>query len=225
MKLIIVFACLCFAAKGQKEFNRPDYEKIKTLTQDKSSKFEYSDLLSRLESYDTTLTAEEYSYLYYGYIFTKEYEPYGRSKQEEKLLKYYQSSDIDKNDYDKIIELCNLSIKENPFDLRQMNFLAYIYHKKGNEEMARKVSRRFFNTTGAILTSGDGKTCSSAFHIISVTHEYAVLNMFEFRFKKQSLRDMCDYLELEENKQNVKGIYFNVEQLMLKNMEKLKGKF
>lgn len=218
--VLILLTTIFTAVKSQeKTFQAPDYKKIKTEIQDSSSIYYYPGLISRLVAYDTTLTVTDYRHLYYGYVFQKEYQPYWRSPDEEKLVKFYRSANIDKKDYDKIIELASHSVSEFPFDLRQLNFMGYIYHLKGDEEMAKKVSRRFQGIFGAIMSSGDGKTCETGYHVISVSHEYVFLNLFQFNRTSQSLIGDCDYLSFEKNSRNIDGVYFNIKKLMDKNLE------
>jgi hypothetical protein len=219
--LLIVF---CHVNAQQLTYQKPDYDLIKKEIQDSSSTFYYPKLMSRLTQYDTTLSADDYRHLYYGYIFQNEYKPYWTSPDEEKLVKFYRSEKINEKDYDEIIRLASHSIEVFPFDLRQMNFLGYIYHLKGDDEMANKVWFRFQGSFGAIMTSGDGKTCESGYHVISVSHEYVILNMFQFQMKQQFLTGDCDYLELVKDERNIEGIYFNIEKLFAKNMENFKQK-
>jgi hypothetical protein len=212
--LTIIFLFFFYSANCQLYINEsPDYDLIKKDIQDSSSEFFYPKLLTRLEAFDTTLTIEDYRHLYFGYIYHKDYRPYWVSPDEEKLLRFYQSENIKEKDFDVIINLATHSIIEFPFDLRQMNYLAYIYHLKGEEEMAKKVSYRFQGIIAAIMSSGDGKTCESAFHVISVSHEYVLLNMFQFKMKMQSLIGDCDYLSFEKYQRNIEGMYFNIKAL------------
>jgi hypothetical protein len=217
--LLIIF---CNVNSQQLTYQKPDYDLIKKEIQDSSSIFYYPKLISRLAQFDTTLNIEDYRHLYYGYLFQNEYKPYWNSPDEEKLVKFYRSEKIEEKDYDEIIKLASHSIEEFPFDLRQMNFLGYIYHLKGDDEMAKKVSYRFQGSFGAIMSSGDGKTCESGYHVISVSHEYVMLSMFQFQMKQQSFTGDCDYLELVKDERNIDGIYFNIEKLFAKNLENLK---
>jgi len=194
-------------------YSPPDYELIKSEINDNSSKFYYPQLLDRLTNFDSTLTNEEYRYLYYGYVFHDNYDPHWTSPDEENLLKYYRSTDLKEEDYDQIIKLATHSIDLFPFDLRAMNYLGFIYHLKGDEKSASKMAFRFQSTIGAILSTGNGETCEAGFHVISIGHEYVILNMFQFQMKSQSLTGDCDYLALEKDQRNVEGIYFNVKQL------------
>jgi hypothetical protein len=217
--LLIVY---CNVHSQQLRYQKPDYDLINKEIQDSSSKFYYPKLMSRLVVFDTTLSEAEYRYLYYGYIFQKEYQPYWTSPDEENLTKFYRSDKIKEKDYDLIIKLASHSVKEFPFDLRQMNFLGYVYHLKGDEEMAKKVAYRFHGIFGAILSTGDGETCETGYHVISVSHEYVMLNYFHSQMKQQALEGDCDYLELVKDERNIDGIYFNIKQLFEKNSENIK---
>ena len=216
--LLTVFITVHLVGISQEnKFEKPDYDLIQTEIQDSTSIFYYPKLLSRLNSFDTTLSIEEYKYLYYGYVFQKEYQPYRKSSHEAELLAYYRSQNISESDYETVIQLATKAIEEFPFDLRPLKVLGYVYHLKGDEDMAQKTHNRFHGVIGAIMSSGDGKTCETGFHIISVSHEYVLLNMFQFQVKYQSLTDGCDYLRLERNKEKIKGLYFNIEKLFKKN--------
>lgn len=224
--LIIIFLITIISdiKSQERKFEAPDYEKISLEIQDSSSIYYYPKLMSRLVAYDTTLTIVDYRHLYYGYIFQKEYQPYWRFSEEDKLIKFYRSKEISEKDYDKIIELASHSIKEFPFDLRQLNFLGYIYRLKGNEEMSLKISQRFHGTFAAIMSTGDGKTCETGYHVISVSHEYVFLNLFEFTMTSQALTGDCDYLSVEKDQRNIDGVYFNIKKLRNKNLESFKSK-
>lgn len=216
-----VFTVFVFAQKP--EFKVPNYNEIKKHIEDKNSEFYYPNLLSKLKNCDTLLTKEQYKHLYFGYIFQKEYNPYHSSKNSDKLSKYYKG-EFEEKDIPEVIQTLKKSLEEFPLDLRIMNFLAYVYHLNGNEDMAKKTSINFQGLFGAILSSGDGNKCETGFHVISVSHEYVLLNMFELENKSQSFDGKCDFLQFEKDKYKVPGIYFNVEKMQEKNLDILKGK-
>jgi len=217
--LFFLFLFLTFmnAYSQESTFKAPVYKMIESVTKDSTSEYFYPKLMARFLNCDSTLQLQDYRCLYFGYIYQKEYQPYWLSSQENELIKYYRSSKIKEKDYDKIISLTTQSILEFPFDLRQMNYLSYIYHLKGDNLSQQKVSRKFTGIIDAIMTSGDGKTCETAFHVISVGHEYVLLNLFQFDVKSQALTGNCDYLTLEKDDRNIEGIYFNISKLFEKN--------
>ena len=188
----------------------PEYELIRLATADSSSDHYYPRLLERYEAFDSTLSVTEYRYLYFGYIFQDNYNPEWKSKDEKKIEKYFREAKKDESNYDKVIDLVNKSLREFPFDLRTMQFLCFLYHQNGNIEMGQKASHRFLSVIGAILSTGDGECCETAYHVISPQHELSILKVFQFESSAQKPFGDCNYLELKENKRGVKGIYFKV---------------
>lgn len=191
------------------EFTPPDFKKIEKSIKDTKSNLHYPKLLKRYIELDSTLTITDYRHLYYGYTFQKEYQPYWKSPTAKEMKKYFQSENIDSNEYNKIIKLLKISIDDFPFDLRSLNLLGYIYHLKGEKELATKTSIQFHGILNAILSSGNGFTCENGFYVISTGHEYSCLNMLQLRHTSQSLKGSCDYLEIDPDKK--KGIYFRID--------------
>lgn len=228
MKKILLIPLLMFICLGaycqDREFKEPDYDSIKKEIQDKTSAFYYPKLMSRLKAFDTTLSMEDYRHLYYGYIFQDEYQPYWRSADEEKLMKLYDSGRAEESDYNEIIQLATKSIGEFPFDLRALNILGYVHSLKDNDAMAEKVSYVFMGIIDAIVSTGNGKSCETSYHVISINHEYMILSLFQLQHKMQALRGDCDYFALEKNDMDMEGIFFNVKRMRQRNLEILEAK-
>ncbi|HLO91606.1 MAG TPA: DUF4919 domain-containing protein [Lentimicrobium sp.] len=212
--IISLVAVYGFAYSQEDEFMPPDYDQIKQHIKDENSLYYYPRLLSMVESSDTSLDIEAYRHLYYGQVFRDDYSPYGEDS-DETLMPYYQLENITDKEQDEFIDLATKALKKNPVDLRPINFMAYIYHLKGNEEMAMKLSDRFFMTLSAILSTGDGESCETGYHVIYISHEYVFMNVFDFNLKMQSLindkKHSCDYMEFEENPKGIEGVYFNID--------------
>lgn len=223
LKQIFILLIFCFGIQVHSQeigFTTPDYKAIEKEINDKNSKFYYPKLMERLTKNDTLLSHDEYRHLYLGYVFQPKYDAFWKSPDEEQLRKYYDKEELEVSDYDEIIKLSNHTLNEFPFDLKQLNFLTYVYHLKGDEASAKIASFRFHSIMNVILSSGDGKKCETGFHVIMVEHEYILLNLFEIESKGQSLVDNCDYLSFEKGVYNVDGIYFNIEK-MLENEKKM----
>ena len=145
--------------------------------------------------------------------------PYYKSPEEKLVLDYLQKEKVDENDCSSIIKLCEQAIKKYPFDLRLLNYLAYMYQKKQDNLMYEKKNFKFQKVLSTIYDSGDGKQCETAFHVTSVTHEYVLLEIFQMERDKQSLIENCDYLTFDKAKYGIDGLYFNVEYLLKKQEE------
>ncbi len=227
-KIIFILTILLLVSNNtfsqERSYTIPDYNSIKKNIADKSSNYYYPKLLERMTSNDSLLSNEDYRHLYFGYVFDPKYSAYFTSPDEKKLREYYQSEKINEKDYDKIIKLAEHSLSLFPFDLRQMNFLAYIYHLKGDEVSAKNISNRFHNIIGAIMSSGNGEKCETGFHVISVSHEYVLLNLFELQNKSQSLVGNCDYMAFEKGKYKIDGMYFSIEKILASEMKLFEGK-
>lgn len=221
---LLILTCVCMSAYCQDtESKEPDYELIKKEIQDESSAFYYPKLMSRLKAFDITLSLDEYRYLYYGYIFQNDYQPYRQSTHEERMMKLYDGGRAEEANYNEIIQLATKSINEFPFDLKALNVLSYVNSLKGNDVMAEKVSYIFMGIIDAIASTGNGKSCETSYHVIEISHEYMILNLFQLQYKMQTLKNDCDYFALEKNSMDMEGIYFNVKKMREKNLEILKS--
>jgi Domain of unknown function (DUF4919) len=227
-KIILILTIIILKSANtfsqEKSFKSLDYKLIKKNIEDKSSDYYYPKLLERMISNDSLLNNEDYRHLYFGYVFSPKYSSYFRSPDEEKLKKYYQSDKINEKDYDEIIKLAEHSISLFPFDLRQMNFLSYTYHLKGDEKSAKNMSNRFHKIIKAIMSSGNGEKCETGFHVISVSHEYVLLNLFQLQNNSQSLVGNCDYIAFEKGKYKIDGMYFSIEKILENELKLFDGK-
>lgn len=82
------------------------------------------------ESNDTSMTLDQFRHLYLGYVFQEDYNPYRRSEYSSKVEDLYYRDKHTHAECDTIIKYAELSLKDDPFDLRQMSFLIYAYREK-----------------------------------------------------------------------------------------------
>ncbi|WP_415328941.1 DUF4919 domain-containing protein [Chryseobacterium sp. MMS23-Vi53] len=206
--LLIILINIFHAQKP--EFKAPDYDLIHKNIENKKSEFYYPNLLKQLKENDTVMTAEQYRHLYFGQIFQPDYKPYKISKKMDEMQKFLSGENITEKDLPRGIKLFKEALDENPLDMRAMNYFAYLNHLNNDDNTAKKISRNLHGLLGAILSSGDGLKCETGFHVISVTHEYVLMNMFELESKSQSFDGKCDYQQFEKDKYKIPGMYFNV---------------
>ena len=67
----------------------------------------------------------------------------------------------------------------------------------------------FYGLLGSITSSGDGKSCKTAYYVINVDEEYTVLNYMGAKTLGQSLEGACDAMDVELNGKRTK-IYFDI---------------
>jgi len=225
--LLLLAVCICHIGFAQKQkFEKPDYKKIKSITDDKYSPFYYTKLIARYNISDTTLTKEEFRFLYYGCLYRDSYSPYNISHYSDSLKRYLSKDDLSNSDYDSIIKYENLILTETPFNIRDLNILSYVYEKKGNLDLSGVVDFKLKNIIETILSTGDGLKEESAFHVISIGHEYDLLNILGYKFGGEQALTVkgCDKLKLKENKKGIKELYFDVNEILAAESKMFKQK-
>ena len=191
----------------------PNYTLIKNNIEAQNSHFYYPKLIKRLSENDTLLTVPEYLHLYYGYALQKQYNPYGYTSQDKTLKEFYKKDSLTMSEAKEYIKVARKSLEEYPMDIGLMNLLAYAYHQSGDDATTLKIAANIRGLVTAILSTGDGQQCQSAFHVISVNHEYVLLSLFEIETANQTLSGNCDYIEFPKNLYKFPGVYFDVSKI------------
>ncbi len=196
------------------ESGSPDYAEIKRATTKENSPLHFNALLSRFKTGDTTLSLGACRYLYYGYFFSPLFTESGGGSAWDSVRSYYSRDTLLPEEWKQVAHFAKLAGDTAPLDLRVLRAQKTANYFSGDTVEARKAIWKYDALVDAILSSGDGKTDTTAFHVITVNTEYALLEQFRFKSKGQSLTaNLCDYLELADNKYGLKGIYFDVKQL------------
>lgn len=213
-----IMACAAFsvaAARNEKKLKHetPDMEKIKNDVNDPSSKYYYPKLMKQFESNDTSMTLDQFRHLYLGYVFQEDYNPYRRSEYSSKVEDLYYRDKHTHAECDTIIKYAELSLKDDPFDLRQMTFLIYAYREKKKNNMANILQFKLNHILEAIVSTGTGIDMDNAWVIINPQHEYNLLNFQNYVVEGQEDRPPhFDYITVKPKgeKDEPKGFYFNV---------------
>lgn len=216
-KILLPFIALMigFSAFAQSEVETPDYKQIQVVVSDKNSDFYYPRLMKRFAANDTTLSMEAYRNLYYGFTMQEDYNPYRMSHYAQKVKEFATADDISQAACDSIIKYGLKAMADFPFDTRSMNLLVYAYKCKGNEKEKMLWEQKLKGVIDAIISSGDGESAETAFHVIYPPHEYDIINRFGLHAKSNSLiPPALDYIEVDKNKFDVKGYFFNIERII-----------
>lgn len=65
------------------------------------------------------------------------------------------------------------------------------------------------------MSTGNGEAPETAWHVISPTHEYNIINRMGLKGKDYVfVEPYYDYVEVEENILNAEGFYFNVDRIL-----------
>ena len=220
-----LLSCFCgskaFARKAPdvRKVVKPDLEQIKSETTNPESSKYYPKLMASFLSNDTILSDDDFRYLYYGYLFQEDYEPYRhvynvqRFKEIEPL---YSKTTHSRHECQSILQFATETLADNPFDLRQLNFLVYAYEKLGKVNLAKIWQQKLNHLLLTIASSGTGTDEDNAWVIILPAHEYDFLNLSGITASGQSfIPPYYDYISVAQKKDtDPKGYYFNIEPML-----------
>ena len=223
---ILLFSfCVLFSKAKENSYVSPDYSLIKKLTKDKNSEYYYPLLFSRYQKMDTTLKANDYKMLYYGYFFQSNYIEQGSSAfYNDSIRQIMHKDQLTQTEWKKLIYLVNNYMQTAPFDLQKVKLLFVAYHNINDEYNASLYRTRLEMLIKTILATGDGKTEKSAFHVLQVGDEYAIVSIlgFDFTGEEVTTENKCDFLRVANNMDGLKGIYFDVNQIIVQLKQMMK---
>ncbi|MDE5880920.1 MAG: DUF4919 domain-containing protein [Muribaculaceae bacterium] len=208
------------ASKRKIVVEKPDLEKIKKATLDPASPFYFPKLMAKYTRNDTTMTNEEYRNFYLGYMFQEDYDPYRTSPYSGVTDDMRLKAKHTKEEIDTIRKYAELSLRDNPFDLRQMSFLVHVLKEKRKDMSAKIWEYRLEHLLGAIKSTGTGEDIENAWYVIYPMHEYDMVQLMGYEaVDAQFIDPGYDHLIVtpdEETRKRlrdkvVSGFYFNVE--------------
>jgi hypothetical protein len=212
LKLLLTIAIL-FAAEIAlaQDYVPVNYDLISSEISKKNSPFYYQNLYDRYLAGDTSLTSTECRYVYFGFTTRPEYKPYGRYGKMSEINAILNKEELEKADYESLLSLSKEGLDEFPFDIKLLNYAGWAASKLGDENLKTQFYFRADCIYEAILGSSDGATTESAFYVIDIAHEYALLSAFDFEFGgQQSLLGQVDRLTIAENEYEIEEMFFNV---------------
>ena len=207
--------------------NAPDYKRIKKEINTKGSEFYYPELLRRFEKADTTLTVEQLHYFYYGTATRPDYNPYKTSNYDA-LHKALEKETPEKEDWENAAQVIDEQLKTDPTNIRFHLYKHIVYDNLYGPESEKTFDayKQVVMLLSAVTSTGDGRSKETAFHVISVTDEYGILDTFGLSSKMQSLVEdkgqSYVVMDLEENEYGLESMYFNIT-VSMEAMNKIFG--
>jgi len=160
---------------------------------------------------DSTLTIDDYFYLYYGSAYLDGYSPYSEGNNLNEIYDFLKTGN-----YKEAIDICKKQIIEHPGYLKPFFLLGIAYENLDDTLTASKFFKRYYDYLSIPYFSGDGTSTESAFVVRSVGDEYLIINELDLKSQSQSLifekNVPYDMLQVKaENEEETQKIYFNVE--------------
>ena len=202
-------------AANKVALNAPNYKQIKKQVESKGSEFYYPELLRRFQEADTTLTVEQNYYFYYGTATRPDYNPYKHNNYDG-LKEALSGDEVTEEGWRTAAQVIDKELESDPTNLRFHVYRQMVYSNLyGNESQeATNAYNQVIMLFTTITSTGDGKTPETAFHVISTTDEYGLMDMLGLSLKSQSLIKRhgrsYDLMEFEANKYELESFYFDV---------------
>ena len=217
--VLLLFAGLSLTAQQKdKSFLNIDYKAMEKFAKNQTEDF--TALVNRFNSGDTTLTDMEVAKIYYGSYFSPDYSYKDASKDLRDLMK---SESYQSESYRPAFEQCKKELEKSPCSL-DLLLKAYTCANRLGENNAL-YSIQIGQIVEVILSSGDGRTEKTAFKVLEVSDEYCILyGIFGLNLKSQALIGHCDKMTVYEDEapDETFDIYFDVS-LHLAHLDELFG--
>ncbi len=201
----------------------PEEEDILEQITDSKGEFYYPDLMLRFEMGDTTLSAEQYHYLYYGYTFQEEYKPLEANPQMNDLIVLASQIDPEKPSVETLESIINIAdqiLKRDPFNPKVWNILAFAYGSLNDKIKEREAYDRVEKILQTIDNSGDGLREKSPKHILMFDHAIDLMSSQSYITTKPMIISreveflpLVSPIHIQERK--VKGFYFDYSRVYI----------
>lgn len=163
----------------------PDYARIAAEVGDVRSPYYYPRLFGRYERGDTTLTFEEYRYLYYGYPEQKGYKPLLASPYADSLEQAFgKKTRLEADDFRRVVRFAHEILREEPFSMRDLNALAFAYQMLDEPERAAEQMFKIRRILSTIRATGTGLREDSPWYVIYQRDAEDVLNLLGAQYTK-----------------------------------------
>lgn len=215
MRKILFFICCTFVCQWAmaQEVDAPDFVQLRQAISNNKSHLYYPRLMERYEKCDSTLSLEDYRALYYGFALREDFVPYQMEKQQLfDIRRKMRQPKADAAVMNEAISITNEILEDNPFDIPAIAVKSIAYLQLGDTLNYNLWRMKQEGILDAITSSGDGDTAESAIYVISVEHEYEVLNRMGLVLESdKTISNKVEYLKVKENPENIEGLYFNFE--------------
>ena len=222
--LILLLALMPLFAMAQRV---PDNEAILARTIDNSSPYYYPRLMERYIHGDTTLTADEYHHLYYGFAFADNYRPLENDPARIDVLEVFVATETpDSTQLLRVIEAAERLMHSDPFSPQNLNILTFAYGKLGDERMERICYDRFTKVMQTIESSGTGRREDSPWHVLTFQHaaDFTAWRRGEINNRQVRSRSV-EYIQLRvKDADGNRGYFFDFSRVYMKRPEYEKPK-
>lgn len=192
----------------------PVEEDIKARISDPASPSYYPNLLLRYEQADSTLTDDDYHYLYYGYAYQPLYTPLENDPALDRFYDALSRMDIghpDSTALQQLVRTGRETLTADPFSPQVLNLLSFAYAQLGDLQNAAVCRDKMNHVLATIEASGDGLTEKTPWHILRFSHAEDLLAAKNIPVRESSvISRTVEYIpRVKRDENGVKGYYFD----------------
>ena len=202
----------------------PDEDMILDRMMDAQSAFYYPALMMRYNAGDSTMTDEDYHYLYYGYAYQPQYRPLETNPALDRFYETLARLNVDApadTDLLAVIEAGTEALEADPFSPQVLNFLSFAHAQRGDTAQAAAYRDKMNLVLATIESSGDGLTEETPWHILMYAHAFDLLAAKNIPVRESSIISRTvEYIpRVKKDEKGVKGYYFDYGRIYWKKPE------
>ncbi|MBR2333198.1 MAG: DUF4919 domain-containing protein [Rikenellaceae bacterium] len=221
--IVLLLPMLMIALSAAGQLRVPDEEDVLARTIDQNSKWYYPELMMRYVGGDTTLTVEDYHYLYYGYAYDANYRPLDNIPDNSEVLELLRGvgeQGATRSQAQLLLEAAKDVMLVDPFSPSNINVMTFAYGILGDTLNERISADRFNKIVATIEASGTGLKENSPMHVLRHEHVNDLLLSKGLHIVNRTVRSTkVEYVQVQRNGRNAKGYFFNFERIYWKRPE------
>ena len=179
------------------------------VAQPAGQKVDYDSLLAKLKDGDTRIDFKALRFAFAEKTSTLQRSPDSKIRVE--MIKLYNEKK-----YKEALKIADEVLKSAYVDIGTHLIASVSHTNLGDEKKGKFHEQVYVGLINSILGSGDGNSTKTAYHVISVSEEYAVLQALELKRTTQSVLDeggsKYDVLAVtDKNAVDAGRLYFNID--------------
>jgi hypothetical protein len=180
------------------------------------SPFYYPNLMLRYKD-GSTMSADEYHHLYYGYAFQPSYKPLEANDAMTRVQNIMARISLDTpsvHDIDELIAAGIAAMEHDPFSPTLLNILVYAYGAAGDKVREKAYADHLNGILRCIELSGDGLKEKSPMHIIMFSHGTDFIAAQNIGYRQgQIMSRTVEVVPFDVPQNKVKGYYFDYSRI------------
>ena len=224
-KLIIITVLACAAvllpaallAQDAQEVRVPTEEDIIANTVATDSPYYYTNLMMKYELGEEELTPLEYYYLYYGYAYQEDYQPFAENRALDEMFNIVSGINPEQptvGQLEALIERGIEALEDDPFNPKVLNLMAFAYGALDDPRREQLYYKHLTGVLGAIEMSGTGLREESPWHILMFSHAYDLLSSMGYVYNESRIISRSvEFIPLTRKTNGIRGFYFDYSRI------------